>query len=168
MLCYVVFEITVIKGKTMDKVKQNACQDMVALNKVLEMLDYISARVVLIEKTPAGERYSVVHDKDGAYVYITNTGATINIFRDNNMVLRGIVSAKNGAGVQSALDSLRNSLDLQSKLEQILKPSKIIKIKPKTLEVSSGTLKVASGTLKVAQQTLQVSEVIIDVSKRQH
>jgi len=100
----------------MNKIKQDASQDMLVLNKVFDMLDYVSARVILIEKTSVGERYSVSRGKDIAYVYMTNTYATINVYCDGNMILRRIVPATDGKDVKDALDSLRGRLVSKSKI----------------------------------------------------
>jgi len=101
----------------MYNIKQDVGSDMMVLNKIFDMLDYVGARVISIEKTPLGERYSVSYGKDIAYVYMTNTGAVINIYCDGNMVLRRIVSVKD-AGVRDTLVSLQEKLAARSKICQ--------------------------------------------------
>lgn len=122
--------------------KQNIGSDMIVLNKVFEILNYISARVILIEKTPVGERYSVVHGGDIAYVYMTNTGVTINIYCDDNMVLRRIVSATNGADVKEAIASLQEKLVSRSKIKS-----------PKTMKSPEYMLNLQSEILRINHKT---------------
>lgn len=138
----------------MNNTEQYFHPEMAGFNKLFEMLDRISARVVMIEDTEKVKRYSVTYGKEGATVCISGNNVIIKIYQNKNMVSNHVIHIGNKPDIKSAMVSLEEMLDLHLKAEQIMNPSK--------------TIKVPFSILKVEQKKLEVSNAVLEVSKRQY
>ena len=149
------------KGDNMYKIqqilKQDANQDMVVLDKVFDILNHVSTRVVLVEDTPKHKKYSVAYGVDKASIVMTDTQTIIGISCNNQAGHYEIVHSENNLNVKTALEKLQKQLSLQSKLEHIINRDKKIIIQPKTLPVSAKVLEVENKTLRVASTIRDVS-----------
>ena len=127
----------------------NANQYIAALNEVLEILDHVSTHVVLVEDTPSNKRYTAEYNGDKAYIRIMNSNAIINICRGKDGSRRRIELYKTDAETKAALEILQEQLNLQSKLDSIMKPSAIIDVPFKTINVPHQIISVPQRIMRV-------------------
>jgi len=127
----------------------NANQYIAALNEVFEILNHVSTHVVLVEDTPASKRYTAEYGGAKAYISIKDTNAIINICYGKGGSRRRIELYKSDADVKEALMKLQEQLNLQSKLDSIMKPSAIIDVPFKTINVPHQIISVPQRIMRV-------------------